>query len=628
MRALDFDECEKECQWFDERTFASRLGDDLLTTFISRVAIAAPGPIAAMPNVQRLCKSPGRDRDREQECLKYFLSRTCRPARRAGSFELTHSEPSAPIQVRDKKNQFVNGARRRTTPSRVLHHRRRRRGCAAARDAVGFVARFGVKNLNAIHTHCALTGTGNCTHSHRSADCHRPITDIRIIAEDAELPDGYEVLQSTMFGADARLNRGTWFGARTYLCVSRDAPGAPITDVILIFGDEGELCPAGYMKINHNLNAGQRGHDVYLCFTKDVKNPPLVDLQLIAPAVGESFPPAYTRVTRSMHEGAYGTRLHICYRKSPTSKLDLAYRTAVLDHYPKVDRPDSPLPQPVALFCQPQGARIRTDVPLPTFNTFVLTTSSGAQTYGACVTFYERLVHDRQFRSLKRAAAAAAAVAYRQGVAGAVAADGADDGIAPPLPPTAAQQQPAFNSLHHAHAPLSPAVVYAPKSICLLSFWPFYNCFKEFLTELYRIAMSASSPSSAHPLPIESYLANLWECPLPVLPSIGVRLNIGLASIVFAQPPRDDFPLTDFSFDLVFRLLSFDTLVAVVEAVLAERKIILCSHHLSVLTPACETLRALIFPLQWEHAYIPVLPVAIQSIVSDGMSPNGFIFSR
>jgi hypothetical protein len=53
-------------------------------------------------------------------------------------------------------------------------------------------------------------------------------------------------------------------------------------------------------------------------------------------------------------------------------------------------------------------------VPLPTFNTFVLTTASGVQTYGSCVTFYERLVHDKAFRTSRRAAAATAAIAYRQ----------------------------------------------------------------------------------------------------------------------------------------------------------------------------------------------------------------------
>ena len=78
-------------------------------------------------------------------------------------------------------------------------------------------------------------------------------------------------------------------------------------------------------------------------------------------------------------------------------------------------------------------------------------------------------------------------------------------------------------------------------------------------------------------------------------------MNIGMASILFAQPPSDDYPLTDFSFDLIFRLLSFDTIVAALEALLSERKIIICSHHLSVLTPIAEALRALAFPFQWQY---------------------------
>jgi hypothetical protein len=61
------------------------------------------------------------------------------------------------------------------------------------------------------------------------------VKDIRVMAEDAELPLGYEVLTATMFGADARLNRGVWAiaEARTYLCVSREAPGPPITGLVV-----------------------------------------------------------------------------------------------------------------------------------------------------------------------------------------------------------------------------------------------------------------------------------------------------------------------------------------------------------------------------------------------------------
>jgi hypothetical protein len=38
----------------------------------------------------------------------------------------------------------------------------------------------------------------------------------------------------------------------------------------------------------------------------------------------------------------------------PRPQLELAYKSVILDRYPKSDRRDSPLPAPVALFCQPQ----------------------------------------------------------------------------------------------------------------------------------------------------------------------------------------------------------------------------------------------------------------------------------
>jgi hypothetical protein len=69
------------------------------------------------------------------------------------------------------------------------------------------------------------------------------------MSEHDALPPGYEILTTTMFGTDARLNRGLMsLRANTYLCYSREAPGPPVTDLIVIYTDEGEMCPAGTRK--------------------------------------------------------------------------------------------------------------------------------------------------------------------------------------------------------------------------------------------------------------------------------------------------------------------------------------------------------------------------------------------
>jgi len=45
-----------------------------------------------------------------------------------------------------------------------------------------------------------------------------------------------------------------------------------------------------------------------------------------------------------------------------------------------------------------------------------------------------------------------------------------------------------------------------------------------------------------------------------------------------------------------------------VEAVLLEKQVLLLSEHYSILTIVSELILALIFPFQWRHVYIPLLP--------------------
>ena len=49
-------------------------------------------------------------------------------------------------------------------------------------------------------------------------------------------------------------------------------------------------------------------------------------------------------------------------------------------------------------------------------------------------------------------------------------------------------------------------------------------------------------------------------------------------------------------------------LLNLMAAALAERKIILHSSDLSLMVPVVEALDALLYPMKWAHAFIPVLP--------------------
>eukprot|EP00953_Heterococcus_sp_UTEX-ZZ885_P005663 3519-Heterococcus_DN1.PRE.1 len=52
--------------------------------------------------------------------------------------------------------------------------------------------------------------------------------------------------------------------------------------------------------------------------------------------------------------------------------------------------------------------------------------------------------------------------------------------------------------------------LYCPKALLLLSHYPFYNVYSQFLQQLYRISLSEA------PVPIERYISNfVCEVPLP-----------------------------------------------------------------------------------------------------------------
>ena len=58
------------------------------------------------------------------------------------------------------------------------------------------------------------------------------------------------------------------------------------------------------------------------------------------------------------------------------------------------------------------------------------------------------------------------------------------------------------------------------------------------------------------------------------------------------------------------------------EGVLKEEKIIFKSRQKSLLSIACETLCALLYPFQWHHVYIPVLPLSLLDFLQ---SPTPYI---
>ena len=144
----------------------------------------------------------------------------------------------------------------------------------------------------------------------------------------------------------------------------------------------------------------------------------------------------------------------------------------------------------------------------------------------------------------------------------------------------------------------------------LVSHYPFFNLYRRFLSQLYRVSLSDS------PLPIERYVANFCsEVPLPPRGQVEVKVALPDKVMLLRRAPKNDLPSLDFSLRPLLSLLDVDLVLIIFECLLAEAKICLVSRHLSLLTPVAAGLVALLFPFEWQGAFIPVMPASMIEVL-------------
>lgn len=408
------------------------------------------------------------------------------------------------------------------------------------------------------------------------------------------------------------------FTTKLYLAVERDPTKEPLTDVQVIVGDGSggrgkqrdpklpklinmgdHMGIMGYFRVETDLNRGGIGKNVYLHYSKTYREGQprsiVMDIVLIVPKLGERCPGNYVQLDENLNAGAFRDAMYMCIKSCTDSPLENRYKAVVLDRFPYVDLQGNPFPEALPVFCYPQGAEVVVgdNPPLPKCTTFILTNESGLKLHGVCINFHEKLAGEMK-----------AALA---GAAQAVDDEGGEEGASPSV-----LEQAISVALSQKQR------VWMPKTVCLVSHWPFYRSFTTFLVELWRLTLGSST------LPPERYLSNLWETPLPLNSRVNVDLKIAGSRIVFDRPPTDTLPLANFDYNVLFKCLSLESIVKVLSALFMERTILLVSKHSSLLTPASEALLSFMFPFQWQFPYVPVLPTAVVGL--DLLMSPGAVF--
>uniref|UniRef100_A0A3Q1GGV3 DENN/MADD domain containing 5B n=3 Tax=Acanthochromis polyacanthus TaxID=80966 RepID=A0A3Q1GGV3_9TELE len=264
------------------------------------------------------------------------------------------------------------------------------------------------------------------------------------------------------------------------------------------------------------------------------------------------------------------------------------------------------------MLCMPKGLSFRTqaDQRDPQFHSFIITKEDGSRTYGFVHTFYEQVtspqicsamqtlyqMHNAEHTSTNPPSSSSSSSSSMDSLASSL--DEADS-------PTSSSSS--SSSRADGTYDSTRDTLYVSKALCLITPMPFMHACRRFLSQLHR----AITVSSAPPLPLESYVYNiLYEVPLPTS-GRSLKFHGVYEPIVCQRPGPGELPLADFPLAEAFSLLGVENLVQVFTCTLLEMQILLYSQDYQRLMTVAESITTLLFPFQWQHVYVPILPASL-----------------
>lgn len=444
-----------------------------------------------------------------------------------------------------------------------------------------------------------------------------PITDITVIFRGfgEQCPAGYTCIEATPGGHPADLNNGNFKSPNILICYRRGNDKPPLVDVGVYHEDKERVLPdvevvytTPYGRCASTGNNSSKS-GTFITYRRAKTNSPLnqlvvVDLCVILNNKSEHPPHAFYSIKKNLNKSYYGmigSEVFLCYKKNLLSPASLCYTPQIVSRFPLQDYANFPLPETVPLFCLPTGANIElwpsnTTQPKPVASTFVLTSDSAQKIYGSALSFYEAFDRSRLTADQKSRLGLPAEQDQLQNEEGKGSADKYE--------------------------------TYAIKSICILSRWPFFECFEKFLMFLHRLVFNPkysrdelSSPVHRNNVPLEHHISHFLldvSFPTPQRPTVLVQLMPGTdETVTISQPSsRLPLPLTGASFIQLLTILEVDNTMNVLLFGLSEQKILLHSLRPWVLTGVAEAITAMMFPFHWQCPYVPLCPLNLHGILN------------
>ncbi|PQE26241.1 DENN domain-containing protein [Rutstroemia sp. NJR-2017a BBW] len=135
------------------------------------------------------------------------------------------------------------------------------------------------------------------------------------------------------------------------------------------------------------------------------------------------------------------------------------------------------------------------------------------------------------------------------------------------------------------------------------------------MTDGAILRVPASSPKVGRWQPLERYVVNLCtEALSPLSSKTQIEISVRELRLFARKEAQNELPESrNTDIYALFRALSIPNIVALLEFMLSESRIILLSSHTAMLHLASKALVSLLYPLKWASIFIPVLPARLLS---------------
>lgn len=156
---------------------------------------------------------------------------------------------------------------------------------------------------------------------------------------------------------------------------------------------------------------------------------------------------------------------------------------------------------------------------------------------------------------------------------------------------------------------------YSPNSdtaLCILSYLPWHELFFKMLNQCAELIQNSGK--------LELFLSSIYGARIPVP---GLVFNISWGESVFTGPTPSNLYLASIpdnrNLTEYYNAVDSSLLIGMFASMLHERRIIVTSSKLSRLSACVQAANTLIYPMFWQHIFIPVLPQHLMDYLSAPM---------